>query len=188
MEIKHLHTPLKDVDVLELKAGDSVLISGVIYTARDAAHKKMAALIDKGEPLPMDLQGQVIYYVGPTPPPPGRPIGSAGPTTSGRMDLYTPAMLEQGMKACIGKGLRSAAVKEALMRHKALYLAAVGGAGALLSKRVISSEVIAYPELGAEAIHRLEVKDFPATVINDAYGNDLYESGIKAYARKGAER
>ena len=145
--------------------------------------KKMVELIERGEPLPIDLKGQVIYYVGPAPAKPGQAIGSAGPTTSGRMDAYTPLMLEQGMKACIGKGLRSAAVKEALEKNKGVYLAAVGGAGALLSKRIISSEVVAYPELGAEAIHRLEVKDFPATVINDAYGNDLYEEGIKAYAR-----
>lgn len=186
MEIKHLRAPLGDSDVLELKAGDSVLISGVIYTARDAAHKKMVELIEKGEPLPMDLQGQIIYYVGPAPAPPGRPIGSAGPTTSGRMDAYTPAILEQGMKACIGKGMRSAAVKEALKKYKALYLAAVGGAGALLSKRVLKSEVVAYPELGAEAIHRLEVRDFPAMVINDARGNDLYEEGVRAYARQDA--
>jgi len=183
MKVKHLHTPLSDEDVLGLKAGDNVLISGVIYTARDAAHKKMVELIERGEPLPIDLKGQVIYYVGPAPAKPGQAIGSAGPTTSGRMDAYTPLMLEQGMKACIGKGLRSAAVKEALEKNKGVYLAAVGGAGALLSKRIISSEVVAYPELGAEAIHRLEVKDFPATVINDAYGNDLYEEGIKAYTR-----
>lgn len=183
MEIKRLRAPLSDSDVLGLKAGDSVMISGVIYTARDAAHKKMVELIERGEPLPMDLRGQIIYYVGPAPAKPGRAIGSAGPTTSGRMDAYTPAMLEQGLKACIGKGLRSAAVKEALKKHKAIYLAAVGGAGALLSKRVHRSEVVAYPELGAEAIYRLEVEDFPAMVINDACGNDLYEEGVRAYAR-----
>ncbi|NLA27108.1 MAG: Fe-S-containing hydro-lyase [Firmicutes bacterium] len=183
MGVKRLHTPLKDEDVLALKAGDSVLISGVIYTARDAAHKKMVELIVKGEPLPLDLKGVVIYYVGPTPAKPGQAIGAAGPTTSGRMDAYTPLILEQGVKACIGKGRRSATVKRALEKHKAVYLAALGGAGALLSKRVLKSDIIAYPELGAEAIHRLEVKDFPATVINDTYGNDFYETGIKAYAR-----
>ena len=129
VKVNHLSTPLDDAAVLGLKSGDSVLISGVIYTARDAAHKKMAELIEQGKPLPLDLKGQIIYYVGPTPAPPGRAIGSAGPTTSGRMDLYTPLMLEQGMKACIGKGMRSAAVKEALKRYRALYLAAVGGAG-----------------------------------------------------------
>ena len=188
MGIKHLHTPFSDADVLALKAGDRVRISGVIYTARDAAHKKLAELIEKGKPLPLDLKGQVVYYVGPTPAPPGRPIGSAGPTTSGRMDAYTPAILAQGMKACIGKGIRSAAVKEALKKHRAVYLAAVGGAGALLSKCILKSKVIAYPELGAEAIRRLEVEAFPAVVVNDAYGNDLYESGIRAYARLKKER
>lgn len=183
MEIKRLQAPLSDDDVLALKAGDNLLISGVIYTARDAAHKKLAELMDQGEPLPLDMRGQIIYYVGPTPARPGQAIGSAGPTTSGRMDAYTPRMLEHGMKACIGKGSRNAAVKDALQKHKGLYLAAVGGAGALLSKRITACEVVAYPELGAEAIHRLEVKDFPVTVINDAHGNDLYLEGAKAYAR-----
>ncbi len=183
MNPKKIQAPLTDEVVMALKAGDNVLISGVIYTARDAAHKKLVELMDKNEPLPIDLQGQFIYYVGPTPAKPGQAIGSAGPTTSGRMDAYTPKMLEKGMKACIGKGLRSQAVKDALQKYKGVYLAAVGGAGALLSKRIMKSEVVAYPELGAEAIHRLEVEDFPATVINDAYGNDLYAEGAKAYAR-----
>jgi fumarate hydratase subunit beta len=183
VEVKRLKAPLSDADVLALKAGDNVLISGVIYTARDAAHKKLVELLDRGEPLPINLQGQLIYYVGPTPARPGQTIGSAGPTTSGRMDAYTPRLLEQGMKGCIGKGFRKPAVIEALQKYKGLYLAAVGGAGALLSKRVKKCEVVAYPELGAEAIHRLEVEDFPATVINDAYGNDLYVTGAKAYAR-----
>ncbi len=183
MEIKKIEAPLGEEDVLSLQAGDNVLINGVIYTARDAAHKKLIELVEKGEPLPVDLQGQIIYYVGPTPAKPGQAIGSAGPTTSGRMDAYTPAMLEQGMKACIGKGLRSQAVKDALQEHKGLYLAAVGGAGALLSKKVKKCEVVAYEELGAEAIHRLEVEDFPATVVNDAHGNDLYAEGVKAFAR-----
>ena len=183
MGIKYLQTPLSDADLADLKAGDSVRISGVIYTARDAAHKNLVELIEAGKPLPLELKGQVIYYVGPTPAKPGGVIGSAGPTTSGRMDRYTPLMLEQGMKACIGKGLRSAEVKAALKKHKAVYLAAVGGAGALLSKRVLKSETVAYPELGAEAIRRLEVADFPATVINDIYGNDLYEKGMRAYDR-----
>jgi len=183
MEPKRIQAPLTDEVVMSLKAGDNVLISGVIYTARDAAHKKLVELMDKNEPLPIDLQGQFIYYVGPTPAKPGQAIGSAGPTTSGRMDVYTPRMLEKGMKACIGKGLRSQAVKDALQKYKGVYLAAVGGAGALLSKRIKKSEVVAYPELGAEAIHRLEVEDFPATVINDVYGNDLYAEGAKAYAR-----
>ncbi len=183
MEPKKIKAPLSDEDVMALKSGDNVLISGVIYTARDAAHKKLIELMDKGEALPIDLKGQFIFYVGPTPAKPGQAIGSAGPTTSGRMDAYTPQMLEKGMKACIGKGLRSQAVKDALQKHKGLYLAAVGGAGALLSKKIKKCEVVAYPELGAEAIHRLEVEDFPATVVNDAYGNDLYAEGAKEYAR-----
>ncbi|MDW7729133.1 MAG: Fe-S-containing hydro-lyase [Dethiobacteria bacterium] len=183
MEPKRIEAPLTDEVVMSLKAGDNVLINGVIYTARDAAHKKLVELMDKGEELPLDLQGQFIYYVGPTPEKPGQAIGSAGPTTSGRMDAYTPKMLERGMKACIGKGLRNQAVRDALIKYKGIYLAAVGGAGALLSKRITKSEVVAYPELGAEAIRRLEVKDFPATVINDAYGNDLYAEGAKQYAR-----
>ncbi len=183
MEIKKIKAPLSDKDVLSLKAGDNVLVSGVVYTARDAAHKKLIELIDSGRSLPVELEGQIIYYVGPTPAKPGQVIGSAGPTTSGRMDAYTPIMLEHGMKACIGKGLRSQAVKEALQKHKGIYLAAVGGAGALLSKKIKKCEVVAYPELGAEAIHRLEVEDFPATVINDAYGSDLYTEGARAYAR-----
>ncbi len=183
MEPKKIQAPLSDDDVMTLKAGDTVLINGVIYTARDAAHKKLIELMDKGEELPIDLKGQFIFYVGPTPAKPGQAIGSAGPTTSGRMDAYTPKMLEKGMKACIGKGLRSQAVKDALKENKGLYLAATGGAGALLSKKIKKSEVVAYPELGPEAIHRLEVEDFPATVVNDAYGNDLYEEGAKQYAR-----
>jgi fumarate hydratase subunit beta len=183
VEIKRLQAPLTDEDVRQLKAGDNVLIDGVIYTARDAAHKKLVELMEKGEPLPLDLKGQIIYYVGPTPARPGQVIGSAGPTTSGRMDPYTPQMLAHGMKACIGKGSRSEKVVEALKEYKGVYLAAVGGAGALLSKRITRCEPVAYPELGAEAIYRLEVKDFPAVVINDIYGNDLYREGAQAYAR-----
>ncbi len=181
MEIKKLTPPLTDDDVMNLKSGDNVLLTGVIYCARDAAHKKLVELMEKGEELPLDLQGQVIYYVGPTPAKPGQAIGSAGPTTSGRMDAYTPQMLEHGMKACIGKGSRSQAVKDALQKHKGVYLASVGGAGALLSKAIKKVEIVAYPELGPEAIQKLEVEDFPATVINDAYGNDLYEEGVKNY-------
>ncbi len=183
METKRLTAPLSDSDVLELKAGDTVLISGVIYTARDAAHQRLVDLMEQGKELPVDLKGQAIYYVGPAPAPPGKPIGSAGPTTSGRMDAYTPQMLARGMKICIGKGSRSDEVKKALQKHKAAYLAAVGGAAALLAKTVTKSEVVAYPELGAEAIYRLEVTDFPATVINDAHGNDLYQEGTRAYQR-----
>lgn len=183
MEAKRIEAPLTDEVIMSLKAGDNVLINGVIFTARDAAHKKMVELMDRGEELPVDLQGQIIYYVGPTPAKPGQAIGSAGPTTSGRMDAYTPKMLDKGMKACIGKGLRNQAVRDALVKYKGVYLAAVGGAGALLSKKIKKSDVVAYPELGAEAIRRLEVEDFPVTVINDAYGNDLYAEGAKQYAR-----
>ncbi|NMA92178.1 MAG: Fe-S-containing hydro-lyase [Firmicutes bacterium] len=186
MEAKRLTAPISDEDILQLKAGDTVLISGIIYTARDAAHQRLVELMEKGEELPIDLVGQIIYYVGPAPAPPGKPIGSAGPTTSGRMDAYTPQMLARGMKICIGKGSRSEEVKKALQEYKAVYLAAVGGAAALLAKTVAKSEVVAYPELGAEAIYRLEVVDFPATVINDAHGNDLYEEGVKAYRREPA--
>ena len=182
-EVKRLIAPATDQDVLRLKAGNAVLISGPIYTARDEAHKKLVDLIKRGEELPIELNGQFIYYVGPAPAPPGKAVGSAGPTTSGRMDPYTPSMLARGMKACIGKGSRSEEVKKALQKYKAVYLAAVGGAGALLARSVIRSEVVAYAELGAEAIYRLEVRDFPATVINDAYGNDLYQEGIGAYRR-----
>lgn len=181
METKRLKTPLAKEDILSLKAGDSVLITGVILTARDAAHKKLTDLMDQGEKLPVDLNGQLVYYVGPTPARPGQVIGSAGPTTSGRMDGYTPRLLACGMKACIGKGFRSKAVREALQKHSGVYLAATGGAGALLSRRVTKCELLAYPELGPEAIYRLEVEDFPATVINDAYGGDLYEDGAKRY-------
>jgi len=183
MEPKRIEAPLTEEVVMSLKAGDNILINGVIFTARDAAHKKLVELMDKEEPLPIDLEGQIIYYVGPTPEKPGQAIGSAGPTTSGRMDAYTPKMLERGMKACIGKGLRNQAVRDALVKYKGVYLAAVGGAGALLSKCITKSEVVAYPELGAEAIRRLEVTDFPATVINDVHGNDLYSEGAKEYAR-----
>lgn len=183
MQIKRLRAPLGDEDVLQLRAGDNVLISGVIFTARDAAHKELFELIERGQPLPVDLRGQLIYYVGPTPARPGQAIGSAGPTTSGRMDAYTADLLAQGMKACIGKGSRSAAVKDALKQYRAVYLAAVGGAGALLSKRINKCEVVAYPELGAEAIYRLEAEDFPVIVINDCYGNDLYQEGARIYAR-----
>lgn len=182
MTVKRISAPLTDEDVMQLKAGDNVLISGVIYTGRDAAHKKLVELLDAGEPLPVDLKGQIIYYVGPSPAKPGKVIGSAGPTTSGRMDAYTPALLAVGLKACIGKGSRKKPVIDALVKHKAVYMAATGGAAALLAKTVKKAEVVAYPELGAEAIYRLEVEDFPATVINDAYGNDIYEEGRRQYA------
>jgi fumarate hydratase subunit beta len=170
--------------VRSLKAGDQVLISGVMYSARDAAHKRLAELLEKGEPLPVDLTGQVVYYVGPSPAKPGSVIGSAGPTTSGRMDAYTPALLEQGLKGMVGKGLRTPAVKEAMKKHGGVYFAAVGGAAALIARTIKASRVIAYEELGPEAIRELVVEDFPAIVVNDAHGNDLYDEGTKAYRRE----
>ncbi len=182
MTAKKITTPLTDETVKDLKAGDSVLITGIIYTARDAAHKRLVELIDNGQDLPVEFKGQVIYYVGPTPAKPGQVIGSAGPTTSGRMDTYTPAILQQGVKVLIGKGNRSQAVKDALQKNKAVYMAAVGGAAALLARTIKKSEIVAYEELGAEAIRRIEVENFPATVINDIYGNDLYIDGSKKYA------
>jgi fumarate hydratase subunit beta len=180
---KRIHTPLTDEVIVDLRTGDKVLITGVLYTARDAAHRRLIDLIEKGEALPFDIQGQVIYYVGPTPPKPGKPIGSAGPTTSGRMDAYAPHLIERGLKGMIGKGQRSQEVRDALSKSKAVYLGATGGAGALLSKRITKSEVIAFEDLGPEAIRRMEVADFPVRVINDIYGGDLYEEGVKRYTR-----
>jgi len=179
-----LTTPLTDEDTTKLKAGDKVLLNGVIYTARDAAHKRLVELLEKGEELPFDIEGSVIYFVGPTPPKPGEPIGSAGPTTSYRMDSYSPTMLKHGSKGMIGKGKRNQAVKDACVKYKGVYFGATGGAGALLGKRIISAEVIAYPELGPEAVRKLVVKDFPVTVINDTYGNDLYQMGRGQYEKK----
>jgi fumarate hydratase subunit beta len=178
-----LTTPLDDDTVKKLKSGDKVLLSGIIYTGRDAAHKRLVDLVEKGEDLPLDLKGQVIYYVGPTPARPGRPIGSAGPTTSYRMDAYTPALLALGLKGMIGKGNRSPEVIEAMKKHGALYFAATGGAGALIARRIKSSRVVAYEDLGPEAIRRLEVEDFPVIVINDVEGNDLYTRGVEEYGR-----
>jgi fumarate hydratase subunit beta len=178
---KRINTPLTDDVVRTLKAGDNVLISGVIYTARDAAHKRLVALIEKCEELPMDIRGQVIYYVGPCPAKPGMAIGSAGPTTSGRMDPYAPILMGNGLKGMIGKGRRSEAVRDAMVKHNAVYLAAIGGAGALLSKCVKAAELVAYEDLGPEAIRKLTVEDFPVVVVNDAHGNDLYEQGVKEY-------
>jgi fumarate hydratase subunit beta len=176
-----LHPPLTDEVIMELKAGDRVLITGVIYTGRDMAHKYMVEGSEKGVPLPFDLKGQVLYYTGPTPAPPGRPIGAAGPTTSYRMDKYAPALLELGLKGMIGKGPRGPEVKDAIKKYKAVYFAAIGGAGALMSKAIRKAEVIAYPELGAEAVMRLEVEDFPAIVANDVHGADLYQIGVEKY-------
>jgi len=179
-----LTTPLSDEDVAQLKAGDIVYLSGVLYTARDAAHKRLVDLIINGEELPFDLKGAVIYYVGPTPPKPGEPIGSAGPTTSYRMDPYAPILIEHGLKGMIGKGKRNQAVKDACVKYKAVYFGATGGAAALIAKAIKKAEVIAYPELGPEAVRRIEVEDFPVVVVNDTYGNDLYEEGRKLWEEK----
>ncbi|MGQ9636601.1 MAG: Fe-S-containing hydro-lyase [Thermodesulfobacteriota bacterium] len=179
-----LNTPLKDEDVERLNIGDRVLLSGILYTGRDAAHKRLFDLIQEGKPLPFDIKGQVVYYVGPTPAPPGRVFGSAGPTTSYRMDAYSPALIEKGLKGMIGKGMRSDSVKEAMKKYKAVYFAATGGAGALLAKRIKKAEIIAYEDLGPEAIRRLEVEDFPVIVINDIRGNDLYIEGEKRYRKE----
>jgi fumarate hydratase subunit beta len=176
-----LTTPLKDSDIEQLKAGDTVKISGTIYTARDAAHARLVKLLEEGKELPFDPKGQIIYYVGPTPAKPGKAIGSAGPTTSYRMDPYAPKLIEVGLKGMIGKGARSEEVKEYIKKHKAVYFAAVGGAAALIAQSIQKAEVIAYDDLGAEAIRKMEVVDFPAIVINDIYGNDLYEMGQKEY-------
>jgi fumarate hydratase subunit beta len=178
-----LKTPLTDADVEKLKAGDKVLITGVIYTGRDAAHKRLTDLLKEGKPLPVDLKGQIIYYVGPAPAKPGHAIGSAGPTTSGRMDAYSPRLMEIGLKGMIGKGMRKKEVIEAMKKYKAVYLAATGGAGALLAKSVKKAQIVAYEDLGPEAINRLEVVDFPAIVVNDTKGNDLYQQGMAQYAR-----
>ena len=176
-----LKTPLSKQDLAPLKAGDTVLLSGVVYTARDAAHARMMELLDKGEPLPFPIEGAAIYYVGPTPERPGEVIGSAGPTTSGRMDAMSPRLLDLGNKIMIGKGKRDDAVKAAVVRNGAVYLAALGGAGALMAKSVQTLEVIAWPDLGCEAVRRLTVQDMPLTVILDAHGGDLYQSGPAAY-------
>jgi fumarate hydratase subunit beta len=169
-----LNTPLTDADIEKLRAGDVVLLNGIIYSGRDAAHKKLVDLLDQGKELPFDLKGASIYYVGPSPAPPGRPIGSAGPTTSYRMDAYAPRLYSLGLKATIGKGKRNDAVKQAMRDHKGVYFGATGGAGALLSKCITASKVIAFDELGPEAVREMTVKDFPLLVINDAFGGELY--------------
>ena len=178
---KKIHTPLTRDAVRDLKAGDSCLITGVIYTARDAAHKRLCELLDKGQPLPVDMENAVIYFVGPTPAKPGQAIGSAGPTTSYRMDAYSPALIAAGQTGMIGKGKRGPEVIAAMKEHGAVYFGAIGGCGALLSKCIKKAEIVAYEDLGAEAIRRLEVEDFPVVVIIDAEGNNLYESGRKEY-------
>ena len=179
-----LKPPLTDSDVSSLQIGDKVLIDGAIYTARDAAHKRLLELVDAKKDLPFPLKGQIIYYVGPTPPRPGRAIGSAGPTTSYRMDTFTPRLIELGIKATIGKGPRAPAVIEAMKRFKAVYLVAVGGTGALLGRQVMKSEMIAFEDLGTEAIRRLTVRDFPAIVANDVSGRDLFTEAVARYAIK----
>jgi fumarate hydratase subunit beta len=182
---KRLQSPLTDDQILRLTAGDAVLIDGVVYGARDAAHARLVATLEAGQPLPIDLTGAIIYYVGPAPAKPGKPIGSAGPTTSSRMDRFAPMLYAAGLKATIGKGYRTLPVREAIERHSALYLAAIGGSGALLSQRIVSSEIVAYEELGPEAIYRLDVRDFPAIVVNDAHGNDLYQQARSEWRIEG---
>ncbi len=178
-----LKTPLSDDDVEGLRAGDRVSLTGRIYTARDAAHKRLIEALDESGPLPFDLQGQVIYYVGPTPPRPGMVIGSAGPTTSIRMDSYAPRLIAEGLKATIGKGYRTQPVIDAMTEHKAVYLIAVGGAGAVLAKKITAADVIAYEDLGTEAIRELQVEGFPTVVANDTKGGDVFKEGPRKYAR-----
>ena len=181
---KHVKVPLSKEDAMSLRAGDYVYLTGIIYTARDAAHKRMQETLERGEALPIELEGNVIYYMGPSPAREGRPIGSAGPTTASRMDKYAPELLGLGLRGMIGKGKRSQAVKDAMVRNGAVYFAAVGGAGALLSKSITASDVIAYDDLGTEAIRRLEVKNFPVIVVMDSAGNNLYETAVREYARQ----
>jgi fumarate hydratase subunit beta len=173
----HIHAPFDEHTIASLKSGDRVLISGTVYTARDAAHKRLTEELEQGIMPPFELKDQVIYYVGPTPTKPGQIIGSAGPTTSGRVDVYTPKLLELGLKGMIGKGYRNKSVREAIVQHKAIYFAAIGGSGALLARAIKQVELIAYEDLGTEAIRKLTIEQFPAVVINDIYGNDLYERG-----------
>jgi len=179
--IKYMTTPFTKEDALSLKAGDQVLLSGTIYTGRDAAHKRLITLLKEGQPLPFDIQDQIIYYVGPTPAKPGTVFGSGGPTTSGRMDAYAPTLLALGLRGMIGKGYRQQNVKDAMQTYTGVYFGAIGGAGAYIGRCVQSCEIIAFEDLGPEAIRRLEVKDFPLTVVIDAMGHDLYEMGRKAY-------
>ena len=179
---RYMQAPLNKEEVKALEAGDYVYITGTIYTARDAAHLRMSEALDRGEELPIDLNNNIIYYMGPTPAREGRAIGSAGPTTASRMDKYTPALLDLGLGAMIGKGKRTKAVQEAIVRNSCVYFAAVGGAGALLSQRIKASQVVAYDDLGTEAIRKLEVEDFPVIVVIDSQGNNLYETAVKEYA------
>lgn len=178
---RRITTPLTEQSVRDLRSGDTVLITGTIYTARDAAHKRLCELLSQGKELPFPVQGSIIYFVGPTPAKPGQALGSAGPTTSYRMDPYSPALIKEGLRGMIGKGKRDSNVIEAMKEHGAVYFGAIGGAGALLSKCIVKSEIVAYEDLGSEAIRRLEVVDFPAFVIIDSEGCNLYETGRKAY-------
>lgn len=178
---KHIKTPITEETTKDLKAGDYVYITGTIYVARDAAHKRMAEALERGEELPIDIRDAAIYYMGPSPARDGRPIGSAGPTTASRMDKYTPTLLDLGEKAMIGKGKRTKEVIEAIVRNHAVYFAAIGGAGALLSKCIKKSEIVCYADLGAEAIRKIEVEDFPVIVVVDSEGNNLYETAVKEY-------
>ena len=179
-----IHAPLDPKEVRELRAGDYVYISGTIYSARDAAHKRMQEALDAGQPLPFDINGNILYYMGPSPAREGQPIGSAGPTTASRMDKYTPALLDLGLRGMIGKGKRSDAVRDAVVRNGAVYFAAVGGAGALLSKSILHAEVVAYEDLGTEAVRKLTVKDFPVIVVMDSRGNDLYKTALEQYRKE----
>lgn len=183
-EIKYINAPLTAETVKGLHAGDVVRISGYIYTARDAAHKRLTEALARGEKLPLDLKDNVIYYVGPSPTKPGEVVGSAGPTTSGRMDKYTPTLIQQGMRGMIGKGLRSQEVIDACVKHGAVYFVAVGGAAAVISQSIVGEKMIAYEDLGPEAIRRYEVKDFPAIVCIDTQGNDFYKEGIAKYSKE----
>lgn len=181
---QYINAPLSGEDAAKLKSGDYVYITGTIYTARDAAHKRMYEALQNNQPLPIDMENNIIYYMGPSPAREGRPIGSAGPTTASRMDKYAPELLDLGLRGMIGKGKRTEAVRDAIVRNGAVYFAAVGGAGALLSKSILSSEVVAYDDLGTEAIRKLEVKDFPVIVVIDKDGNNLYETAVKAYEQE----
>ena len=182
-DIIRLTPPLSDADVESLQIGDKVSISGTIYTGRDAAHKRLIDLVQADKPLPIDIKGQIIYYVGPSPAKPGRPVGAAGPTTSYRMDAYAPELIRLGLKGMIGKGARNQDVRGAMSEFKAVYFAAIGGAGALMAQAIKQAEIIAYEDLGPEAIRKLVVEEFPVIVVNDVRGNDLYEEGVLKYAR-----
>lgn len=181
--IKRISTPLTDEKVKDLKVGDSILLSGVIYTARDAAHKRLVELLDEGKELPIDIKDSIIYFVGPSPTKPGYAIGSAGPTTSYRMDAYSPRLLDLGLKGMIGKGKRNKDVIDSMIKNTAVYFGAIGGAAALIARSITKCDIVAYEDLGAEAIRRLEIKDMPLTVVIDSEGNNLYEIGRKEYLR-----